>query len=509
MFYDSKDDDWGAQWKMSNPFLPQRTIFKKTLPAQLSRRSVSFLPYHRPDLKAPLFEPISEFVNRCKKDTAELCGKFISNNSEFFSNAKGDIDANIRFVLDQEDFRVVDALGFVPSFKDLLELWANPRQLAKANCITTKLSAAGGEKDGLVVDVLSTLIIHSNRQLTDTVRALYGSSMAHPMVQRLMRIFTNLAGPSSIVDFKTVSQGTKTVCMNLVEILCDAIKRRIEKGDLVTTMALADHVKARILLSARSDEKGIVLDKALLFHPETFVSMGPITDVNFERIVERSFYLGIMKWRGSLAKLLMCKYLDGHDFEPSGVEDIIPDGDDALYAYLPGRIPLTYKYRTSKTVTGPSFRLTSESQFSVSPIPLNCSSISDGNCVANVTFEASGGTVMVRIDDSPIISFEEGGSKVTVAKIDRNRQEYSNSSGTGARGCHKMSICWNAKVVVIDGIRCENVLCKPPRSMFFAGNGINVSNLDVEYKLLCKYGDKCKNTNDPGHMDKYHHFKKD
>lgn len=506
MFFNSNDNDWSAQWEMNNSFLPQRTIFKRSLPAQLSRGNASFLDYCRPDLKAPLFEPVSEFVTHCKKDTKELCKVFISNNGKFFSDVKGAIEANTRFVVSQEDFCVVNALGYVPSFKVLLELWTNPKQLSKVNFLTMRPVL---DKEEVITDLLSTFIMHSNKQLTDTVRRLYGSSMTHPMVQRLMRILTNLTGPRSIIDFNSVSQITKDVCKSLVDILCDAIKRKIEEGNLVTTMALADHVKARFLISSQHDEKEIVMDKALLFHPETFVSMGPIMDINFDKIVERSFYLGIQKWKGNLAKLLICKYLDGHDFEPSCVDDIIPGGDDELHAYLPGRIPLAYKNRMNKALTGPSFCLTSDKQFSVCPIPLSCSTGSSGSTWINVSFETSGGTLMVRIDDYLVVSIEKGCFKISVVRSDGCDQEYFKSTGMGSRGRHSLSIYWDNNLMFVDGVKYEKLLCKPPRNVFFAGSNVSVWNVGVDFKAICRYGDQCKEINKPDHIKKYHHIKRD
>lgn len=507
MLFNTQNESWDVQWRMDNTFKPKRTIFVKSLPAQLSNEKPVFLPYHRPDLKAPLFETISEVVARIKLETNPKKDMSFGANKGFMSSAAKIVEERICITVGEDESRMGDVLGYVPSFKCLLELWTNPAQLAKADYIASKPIP---ESSKVVTNLLSTLIFFSNQQLIDTLRRMYGhstSSMTHPSVQRLMKIFTNVAGPTDIIDFDAVSENTQKVCRNLVGVLCDTIKGKIERDDIAVTLALADRIEAKISLGKKCDSNTTILDRALLFHPETFVSIGQIRTLNFEDIRKRSFYVGVNKFERDLEVLLNFREaLTKRELKSSSINEIIPSDSDSFYAYLPGKIPSRFAGKLCKGVIGPSFYVNSEECFSVCPIPLNSPAVDSSKYVIVVTFNASGSVVMVKIDDSLVIRIDKSRSTVKFVDSDKSEKEYPN-----VKECDKcrVDICCGISTIVANGKSYRKCFDKPPMHLFFAGKDMNISNVCIKYEIMCKFGNKCNKLNDPEHMKSFYHIKSD
>lgn len=510
MFSNPQSEVWDAQWRTDiAAFKPKRTFFNKSLPPQLFKGNDQFLPYKREDLRAPMFETITEFNYRIKKETFDEYKRFIFANDKFHRDAKAFINENICITVPYDNFAVADMLGFVPSFKDIMELWTEPKKLAEKECITYKII----DNNEDVADILSTLIMNSNQQLIDMVRWMYSENIMHPTVQRFMKILTNLAGPTRIIDYKSISVNTLQVCQSVVDILFDSIKSRLEKENLVTLMAFADHITAKVSFNKKTDDDGsIVLNKTLFFHPETFVSIGLITDINYENMRKKSFYFGVKKWKNELIKLLFCEYLSKHDYEPVDVYSILPDGDNTMYAYLPSKIPLKYTNKQCKIVTGPSFYVDSDKIYSVCPISLCCpksnSGSNDNKYAIILSFDAIGDKVNVRIGNTITIKIKKSTSEMRIKKDGYKGHFGVNERDTNGNYC--VEICWSENRIYVNDVCCGIDLsrCPPPENVFFAGKNMNISNVSVEHKIMCRYRDKCNKTKDPEHKKSYYHIKK-
>ena len=518
---------WCAQWDMGNSYVPIRTLFHKSLPTCLYQ-SRSEAPPVTTGLTVPPFKTVYDYKNSFDTDTKNTVKKLAKTMSRFFADAKSFVEANARLVVnvDSDTLSLYRKIGFLPSLQDLLRLWASPALLVDTPHFS-KLWFPEDEK--LVVSTLSCIVRHSTPRLIDTVKKVHNKSRPHTGIQQVLRVLLNVAPQGSCHG---VSQNTAKVCWDIVEELRCAIERKLLRGDIVSNIALASRVCARLIFSDKptssssSSSSSIVLNKALLFHPDTFVvlpssvntippSAGSVILPTVENIASLGSpcYLGVAKWNQELVSALVMSYVaSNNECRLTKPIDIAPE--KGFLAFLPSRIPASYEVCMPSPSScdllysacmGPSFEINSKEHFCVCPISL-CAQHGDEAVVTTVSFEVSGDFICVKVGDTLKITVE-GNRNVTVEDgysspiILHTRKIASNQLMK-----YNIQINYALHTVLFNGAKATTFVRGTVYNyVYFAGTKASFKNVCVRIKTMCKYNKDCAKINDPIHTAKYYH----